>query len=93
MRVYLRPSAQSGGVGVGSGVLCGGVAGRIIEVGRAAPRVTKVANRFFGVPEFHYYALADGLRVLLSRLGMKCAWCRPSSPPDSTAQFRLFNTS
>jgi hypothetical protein len=32
-------------------------------------RVTKLAKRFFGVPEFHYYALADGLRTLFSRLG------------------------
>ena len=32
-------------------------------------RVAKLAKRFFGVPEFHYYALADGIRTLLSRLG------------------------
>jgi len=32
-------------------------------------RVTKLAKRFFGVPEFHYYALADGISTLLSRLG------------------------
>jgi hypothetical protein len=32
-------------------------------------RVANLAKRFFGVPEFHYYALADGIRTLLSRLG------------------------
>ena len=32
-------------------------------------RVAKLSKRFFGVPEFHYYALADGIRTLLSRLG------------------------
>jgi hypothetical protein len=67
--------------------------GESLKLAVLASRVTKVAKRFFGVPEFHYYALADGLRVLLSRLGMRCVLCRPSSPPDSTAQLRLFNTS
>jgi len=33
-------------------------------------RVSRVAKRFFGVPEFHYYALADGISMLLSRLGV-----------------------
>ena len=42
-------------------------------------RVTKLAKRFFGVPEFHYYALADGIRTLLSRLG------RWTPPPNNLA--------
>jgi len=32
-------------------------------------RVAKLSKRFFGVPQFHYYALADGIRTLLARLG------------------------
>jgi hypothetical protein len=32
-------------------------------------RVAILSKRFFGVPEFHYYALADGIHTLLSRLG------------------------
>lgn len=32
-------------------------------------RVAKLSKRFFGIPEFHYYALADGICTLLSRLG------------------------
>lgn len=32
-------------------------------------RVAKLSKRFFGVPEFHYYALADGIHTLLLRLG------------------------
>ena len=67
--------------------------GESLKLAVLTSRVTKVAKRFFGVPEFHYYALADGLRVLLSRRGMNCALCRPTPPPDSTAQLRLFNTS
>ena len=34
-----------------------------------ASRVTRLAKRFFGVPEFHYYAPADGIGMFLSRLG------------------------
>ena len=56
-------------------------------------RVTKVAKRFFGVPEFHYDALADGLRVLLSRLGMNCVLCRVSRPATVSAPLPPFNTS
>jgi hypothetical protein len=43
-------------------------------------RVTKLAKRFFGVPEFHYYALADGIRTLLSRLGR---WTPPEDDPEN----------
>ena len=31
--------------------------------------VTIRSKRFFGVPAFHYYALADGIRTILARLG------------------------
>ena len=44
-------------------------------------RVAKLAKRFCGVPEFHYYALADGIRTLLARLGH---WI---PRPDDLAQF------
>jgi hypothetical protein len=67
--------------------------GESLKLAVLASRVTKVAKRFFGVPEFHYYALADGLRVLLSQLGMKCALCRPSISTARSAQLHLFNTS
>lgn len=32
-------------------------------------RVLKIAKRFFGIPSFHYYALADGIARLLVMLG------------------------
>ena len=44
-------------------------------------RITKLAKRFFGVPEFHYYALADGIRTLLSRLGR---WTPSPDGPEDT---------
>jgi len=37
--------------------------------------VTQLSKRFFGVPAFHYYALADGIRTILTRAGR---W-RPST--------------
>jgi hypothetical protein len=41
--------------------------------------IAKVAKRFFGVPDFHYYALADGIANLFSRFGRY----RPN-PPNFT---------
>ena len=42
--------------------------GESLKLAVLASRVLQAAKRFFGVPDFHYYTLADGLRVLLSRL-------------------------
>lgn len=52
--------------------------GESLKLAVLASRVSRVAKRFFGVPEFHYYALADGIAVLLARLGLRCPLCRPS---------------
>ncbi|MGH8531085.1 MAG: transposase [Nevskiales bacterium] len=52
--------------------------GQSLKLAVLATHVTKVAKRFFGVPDFHYYALADGIAVLLSKLGR---WL-----PDSRAR-------
>lgn len=48
--------------------------GASLKLAILTARVTQVAKRFFGVPDFHYYALADGIATLFSRLG---AWRRP----------------
>ena len=64
--------------------------GESLKLAVLVSRVKKLAKRFFGVPDFHYYALADGIRVLLSRLS---AWSRPRAPApsaDSAAQLLLF---
>jgi hypothetical protein len=45
--------------------------------------VTTLSKRFFGVPAFHYYALADGIRTILSRLG------RWTPSPDDLAPPQL----
>jgi hypothetical protein len=61
--------------------------GHSLKLAVLASRVLKVARRFFGVPEFHYYALADGIGFLLSRLRPG-----PSKParPANTPQLSLF---
>ena len=55
-------------------------------------RVAQVAKRFFGVPDFHYYALADGVSTLFSRLGR---WRGARDGPERRihdAQLSLFAT-
>jgi len=37
--------------------------GESLKLAVLASRVSRVAKRFFGVPEFHYYAVADGIAV------------------------------
>ena len=54
-------------------------------------RVLKAAKHFFGVPEFHYYALADGIAAILSR-SSKGPFCgSPPKVPTDNQQW-LFNT-
>ncbi len=65
--------------------------GESLKLAVLATRVTKLAKRFFGVPEFHYYALADGLRVLLSQLGVSCPRCTKPPLVTNSAQPSLFS--
>lgn len=53
-------------------------------------RVARVAKRFFGVPDFHYYALTDGIALVLTRFGrwMHEMWVVKS--PINPAQGALF---
>ena len=44
--------------------------------------VTTLSKRFFGVPQFHYYALADGSRTILTRLGRWTASVDDLAPPQ-----------
>ena len=61
--------------------------GHSLKLAVLASRVLKVARRFFGVPEFHYHALADGIGFLLSRRRRG-----PAIParPANTPQLSLF---
>jgi hypothetical protein len=52
-------------------------------------RVAKVARRFFGVPDFFYYALSDGIARLFSRMRTFKAPL-PPKPPPSEGQLAFF---
>ncbi|UCF06064.1 MAG: transposase [bacterium] len=64
--------------------------GESLKLTVLATRVAKVAKRFFGVADFHYYALADGIAMLLSRLGMWTQKSPARKRPLDTPQRVLF---
>ena len=64
--------------------------GESLKLTVLATRVAQVAKRFFGVPDFHYYALADGIAMLLSRLGSWMQKPQVRKPAADTTQGRLF---
>lgn len=43
--------------------------GESLRLAVLARRLLQAAKRIYGVPEFHYYALADGMSAILNRLG------------------------
>ena len=47
--------------------------GESVRRGILVRNITRVSKRLFGVPDFHYYALADGIARLFNRCGR---WCR-----------------
>ena len=62
--------------------------GATLKLAVLATRIAQVARRFFGVPDFHYYALADGIATLFSRLG---CWrsAVPAPEPQKRPQLEL----
>jgi hypothetical protein len=61
--------------------------GESVRLAVLTSRVTHVARRFFGVPQFHYYALADGIAFLLRRLARWKRSATPRAPPDPQLSF------
>lgn len=49
--------------------------GESLKLAVMTTRIKQAAKRFFAVPDFHYYALADGIATLLSRLSR---WKHPN---------------
>ena len=47
--------------------------GESVRRGILVRNITRVSKRLFGVPDFHYYALADGIARLFNKCGK---WCR-----------------
>jgi hypothetical protein len=58
--------------------------GESLKLAVLATRVTQVAKRLFGVPDFHYYALADGIATLFNHLGPWARTPRPDPAPPET---------
>jgi len=51
--------------------------------------VLKAAKRVFGIPEFHYYCIADGLTSIFMRYPGRIV----RLPPRATTQEMLFSSS
>lgn len=61
--------------------------GESVKLAVLSRRVTKLAKRFFGVPDFHYYALADGIAKILARCGKGPLGSHGPRPPNEPQQF------
>ena len=60
--------------------------GESVKLEVLSRHVTKMAKRFFGVPDFHYYALADGIATLLARCAKGPLRSRAPRPPNDPQQ-------
>lgn len=69
----------------------GTVLGEGLKLSVLAHHVTRLAKRFFGVPDFHYYALADGIATLLGRSARGPLLRSPplTNPPGQKLLFQM----
>lgn len=65
------------------------VLGTKLKLRILASHVLKAAKRLFGIPDFRYYAFADGIQALLTRFPRKAS--KPTHDPGVT-QMALFDT-
>jgi hypothetical protein len=56
-----------------------------------ALHVLQAARRIFGIPDFRYYALADGIKEILSKAGKGILGAQ-TTLQDNLGQFVLFST-
>ena len=64
--------------------------GKKVKLGALARHVAKVSRKMFEVPEFFYYAIADGLRWLFVRHGKWRGWkCPREECGDLQMEFEL----
>ncbi len=64
--------------------------GESVRRGILVRNVTRVSKRLFGVPDFHYYALADGIARLLNRYGRWCRTRATRAGPQNQLELPLF---
>ncbi|MFO1490250.1 MAG: transposase [Kiritimatiellia bacterium] len=63
--------------------------GESLKLSVLLTKATTMAKRFFGVPDFHYYAIADGLSALLRSLGRYESRSGPAEFPEDPRQAEL----
>jgi hypothetical protein len=66
--------------------------GESVRRGILVRNITRISKRLFGVPDFHYYALADGIAALFRRYG-KWTGCPSEKNSDNQLELLLFSTS
>jgi hypothetical protein len=66
--------------------------GESVRRGILVRNITRISKRLFGVPDFHYYAIADGIASLFRRYG-KWAGCPSEKNSDNQLELALFSTS
>lgn len=66
--------------------------GESVRRGILVRNITRISKRLFGVPDFHYYAIADGIASLFRRYG-KWAGCHSEKTSDNQLELALFSTS
>jgi hypothetical protein len=65
------------------------VLGTKMKLSILASHVLKAAKRLFGIPDFRYYAIADGMKEILSRFSRRSP---PGPNPWRYQQYLLFET-
>ena len=66
--------------------------GKKVKLDALAKHVAKVSRKMFEVPEFFYYAIADGLRWLFVRHGRWRGWnCPKEACGDLQMEFELLS--
>ncbi len=63
--------------------------GESLKLSVLLTKTTTKAKRFFGAPDFHYYAIADGLSALLRSLGRYESRSGPAEFPNDPRQAEL----
>lgn len=66
--------------------------GQAVKLQILASRVKQISKRLFAIPEFHYYALADGMAYVLRRTGYGPR-CGPPPRNPTDPQLLLFSES
>jgi hypothetical protein len=56
--------------------------GRSVKLQVLTLHALKAAKRLFGIPDFRYYAVADGIRAILTRHGRGTLYPRGHAPPQ-----------